>query len=191
MNVGCIVEGHGEVQALPVLLRRMIAELRIDTTLEIVHVHRVTRMRVVLPGELERALDIVTSRVGRHGRILILLDAERDCPKALAPHLLERVRRARPDMRAAVVLAALEFENWFLAALGSLGGVRGLPTKLNDIPEPESVRGAKERLRVLSNQNYTPKIDQAALAARIHLGSARKAPSFDKLCREVVHLLAP
>ncbi|MBK7877741.1 MAG: DUF4276 family protein [Planctomycetes bacterium] len=188
IRIGCIVEGQGEVQAVPVLLRRMLYERHAGVSFELLPPLRGKRSRLVLPGELERAVDLLASLVGPDGRMLVLLDADEDCPKELAPHLLGRARRARPDRCVEVVLATMEFENWFHAALTSLRGVRGLPMDVEDAHSPEMIRGAKERLVGL--MGYSPTIDQAALTARMDLERARRAPSFDKLCRAVEALIA-
>ena len=57
---------------------------------------------------------------------LILLDANSDCPRELAPNVLERAQAARSDHRIQVVLAKMEYEAWFLAVADSLAGLRGI-----------------------------------------------------------------
>lgn len=91
-----------------------------------------------------------------------------------------------------VVLAVKEFEGWFLAALTSLRGQRGIQTDAEAPPAPESVRGAKEALRrqMAPGFAYSPPTDQPALAALMDLDAARTAPSFDKLCRAVAGILS-
>jgi hypothetical protein len=66
IHVGCIVEGHGDREAVPVLIRR-IAE-RLDPAL-VVHVAspiRTSRYKLVKSGELERAVELAARRVGGH-----------------------------------------------------------------------------------------------------------------------------
>lgn len=69
----------------------------------------------------------LADRTGLDGRILVLLDADKDCPAVLGPDLLERARRARGDRMVRVVLAGAKYEAWFLAAAASIGGQCGLP----------------------------------------------------------------
>lgn len=191
IHVGCIVEGHGDREAVPVLIRR-IAE-RLDPAL-VVHVAppiRTSRYKLVNPGELERAVELVTRRVGGQGAVLILLDSEDDCPAHLGPELLRRAVQVRSDVPLAVVLAKCEFESWFLAAADSLRGNRGLVKDLSSPPDPEAIRGAKEWLsqRMESGRTYSETLDQPALAACFDFDMARRADSFDKCYRDIVRLL--
>lgn len=107
-RIATIVEGHGEFYAVPILLRR-IAESR-GHTVHVPRPIRVNRDKIVKPGELERAVELAARRVETNGCILILLDAEKDCPGILAPALLRRATKARPDRRIRVVLANPEYE---------------------------------------------------------------------------------
>ena len=191
MRIGCIVEGHGDEQAIPILLRRFAAE-RCDPPrpLEPPSMLRISRNKVTKPGELERSVELMARKLGGRGAILVLLDADKDLPCQLAPALLTRARAARPDMAISVVLANHEFEAWFLAALESLAGCRGVPADVEAVDAPEGNRGAKEQLGVRMGRRYSETLDQPAFTARFDLEAARRAPSFDKCYREIMRLLA-
>jgi hypothetical protein len=105
----------------------------------------------------------------------------------MGPELLARVRAARGDLPAAVVLAKREFESWFLAAAESLRGCRGLPYDLQAPISPEEIAGAKEWLD--SRSTYVPTIDQAALTSSFDFALAREAASFEKCYRDLAGLL--
>lgn len=192
-RVACIVEGQGETEALPVLLRRVQGWL---PNLVVPHVGsgdmlRVPRSRLVREGELERATEFAARRVGSEGAVLILVDADDDLPCILGPRLLERARRARSDIRLGVVLANREYEAWFLAAARSLRGRCGLRDDLEDHAAPETVRDAKSWLsHRMRGKRYRPSVEQAKLTAGIDLDAAMSAPSFAKLVREIGQLLA-
>jgi len=127
------------------------------------------------------------------GAVLVVLDADEDCPKTLAAQLLRRARTGVADLPVSVVLAKREFEAWYLAAAESLRGQRGLPPDLEPPPEPEAIRGAKEWLQrhMPFGRRYSETLDQPALAAVFNLELARRrSPSFEKLCREMARLLA-
>jgi hypothetical protein len=191
LNLGCIVEGHGEVQAVPVLLRRLAERWNPELSLEIPRPIRTGRHKVVKPDELERTVELAARQLPKPRAILVLIDAEDDCPKELAPNLLARARKARSDIPIGVVLAKHEFEAWFLAAIGSLGGHRGLPQDPPVVPDPESVRGAKGLItrNMLGSRAYSETLDQPALAAVFDIQTARsRSDSFDKCCREVERL---
>jgi hypothetical protein len=191
VRIGCIVEGHGDSEAVPVLIRR-IAEA-FDPALY-VHVPspiRIPKSRLVRPGELERAVELAALKIPGQGGILVLLDSDDDCPAHRGPELLQRAFSARPDLLIGVVLAKREFEGWFLAAAESLRGQRGLAQDITPPPDPENVRGAKEWLsdRMPGKRSYSETLDQAALTARFDLTTARRADSFDKCYRQIVRVL--
>jgi hypothetical protein len=140
---------------------------------------------------LERNIELAARKNSSQGGILVLLDCDDGCPATHAQYLLKRAVAARPDMPVSVVLAKREFEAWFLAAAESLRGHRGLPQDLCSPSAPEETRGAKEWLasRMASGRGYSETSDQPALSAVLDINAARRAGSFDKFYREVVHLL--
>jgi hypothetical protein len=192
LNLCCIIEGHGEEQAVPVLVRRIQQSFRPDLQLEFQRL-RVPRHRMVRAHELERAVELAVRLTPAPRAILVLVDADDDPPCMLGPELLKRAQAARPDVSVGVVLANREFETWFLAAIESLGGHRRLPADLRPIPNVESIRDAKGRLTSLMGGAgvYSPTPDQPALAATFDMMLARKrSDSFDKCWREVERLFA-
>ena len=185
-----IVEGDGEVQAVPVLLRRIAQELAPTNPPVILKPIRVHRYGVLKEGVLESYVGLAAQRVGAEGGVLILLDANGECPARLGPELLERARTARPDRRIEAVLAKCEYEAWFLASIESIAGSRTLSWDLPAPPAAESVRGVKEWLSQRMQTPYRPIVDQPALTARFDMALARRrAPSFDKMWRAVSALL--
>lgn len=190
MKIGCIVEGHGEEQAVPILLRRLVeridpataARLSIPVTL------RVSRDKLKKSGELERSVELVARRLEGQGAVLVLIDAEEDQVCVLAPELLARARGQRGDLPIAVVLAKRQFEAWFAAAAGSLAGYRSLPADLGVPADPE-LGSAKKWLKDKMSRSYSETLDQPAFTARFDLDAARRSPSFDKLWRDVSRLL--
>lgn len=120
VRLGCIVEGHGEQESIRVLVKRLSSVLHPGIHVEVPIVLRVSRSRVIKPGELERSVELAARRVGPAGPLLILMDSDDDCPAQLGPDLLRRARSARSDRKISVVLAKREFEAWFLASALSL-----------------------------------------------------------------------
>ena len=189
--LACIVEGDGEVEAVPIVIRRIVQGIDPSLSLKIHHPLRVPRNKLVKPGELERSIELAARRVGMGGAIFVILDSDDDCPATLGPELLDRARKIRPDLSISVVLAKREFEAWFLAAAESLRGKRGLAENIESPSDPESIRGAKEWLtaRMVEGRKYVETLDQPALVAAFDLLRARRANSFDKLFRDVVAIL--
>ncbi len=192
LQMACIVEGHGDREAVPIVIRRLAAKLDPAAAIHIPSPIRIPKNKLLKAGELERAVDLAARRIVGHGAVLVLLDSDDDCPAQLGPELLQRALSARRDVPLAVVIAKREFESWFLAAAESLRGQRGLATGLDPPPDPEAIRGAKEWLttRMESGRSYVETLDQPALAACFDLDKARRADSFDKFCRDIVHLIS-
>ncbi len=190
-TIAGIVEGHGEVRALPVLLRRVAAEVDPGVHLWVPPPHRVNRSGLLRPGMLEAVARTQGDRVTGGGGVFVLIDADDDCPAELGPRLLARARAARPDRKIAIVLAKREFEAWFLAAASSLAGRRGLPDEFESPLDPETVRDAKGKLGTRNpHRPYRATSDQAAFAALFDMKVAReKSPSFDKFWREADRLI--
>ncbi|MCY4372478.1 MAG: DUF4276 family protein [Spirochaetaceae bacterium] len=189
-----IVEGHGEVQAIRILIERIALTLEPITYPEVERPLRVGRDKLVRrAGEIERYVELAANKSEPDGRILILLDADGDCPRDLAASLLDRARAARSDRRIQVVVAKQEYEAWFLAAAESVARSRGVAGPVSRPNDPEDVSGAKERLSsILGGPGlYAPVRDQPGLTRAFDLKEARRyAPSFDKMCRAVEALLA-
>ncbi|MEV4835467.1 DUF4276 family protein [Nonomuraea sp. NPDC049486] len=192
LRIVTLVEGDGEVQALPVLLRRLVAEIAPDLWVDVPRPWRVSRNSLISKGGIESEIDRATAGQNALTGVLVLLDADDDCPAELGPRLLGRAQDARPDLRSAVVLANREFEAWFLASASSLRNCAGMAADLEVPADPEQPRGCKEWLshRRTDNRPYSPTKHQTSLAAQFDLRLARaNATSFDKLWRDVEFLI--
>ena len=182
-----IVEGKGEVEAVPILLRRLIAEIDPNRHCDIWRPIRRNRSSLVKQGEFEREVQAAARFAGSSGAVLVLIDADDDRVCELGPALTRRARQARPDRPLMVSLANIEFEHWFLAAAESLRGCRHLPRELSRPPNFESTRDAK---KLLSKQ-YSPTADQAAFTQKMNLDEAREnSHSFQRFCTRFRELLA-
>ena len=191
VKIGCIVEGESEVETVPLLIRRIAANLYPELPIVVLPSIRRPRNQVVKENELERAVEFVARQIGGQGAIFIIFDGDDDCPAELGPALLRRASQARSDLPIAVVLAKHEFEAWFLAAAESLRGRRGLRNNLNSPDNPEAIRDAKGWLSqcMRNSRKYRETRDQPALAALFDIEQARQADSFDKYYRDIVRLL--
>jgi hypothetical protein len=182
-----IVEGDGEVAALPVLLRRIGAWLMPGDFTEVQPPIRVRRDRFLnKDADFQKFLALASAKAGDAGWILILLDADDDCPATLAPEVLKRACDVAPNRRISVVLAKRENEAWFLASAESLDGKRGMVLDGLLAIDPETPRNAKgwlgERIR---GGKYREVTDQPAFSAEMDLEQAQeRSRSFRKLCAE-------
>jgi len=180
-----IVEGHGEIAALPILLRRIAADVTPPFTVEVNPPIRVKSGSFLNdPIYFSRYVNLAAAKASMHqGSVLILLDSEDDCPAKLGPELLARAQQVRPDVPCLVILAYREFETWFLASASSLCCRNGLPEHLSPPFNPEGIRDAKGWLsdRMTGGLSYDPVSHQAAFPAALDMQEARCNPSFNRL----------
>lgn len=149
INVTAIVEGDGEVIALPVLLRRLNEWLTPEVYVDVGYPIRVRRDRFLnKDDEFRRHLSLAANKCGDKGWILILFDADDDCPAELGQKILRRAQSIAPHRKISVVLANREYEAWFIAAAESLQGNRGLimTRQRPSIPNDHAMPRAGSRL---------------------------------------------
>ena len=186
-RVVAIVEGDGEVAALPVLLRRMGEWRTPEACTQILPPIRVRRDRFLNRDEdFRKFLLLASGKCGDDGWILILLDADDDCPAELGPQILERARRYVPHRRLSVVLANREYEAWFVAAAESLHGRSRFAFDATEAIEAEAPRDAKGWIKArMASRAYGETTDQPAFSAAMDLQQAfERSRSFRKLCAE-------
>jgi uncharacterized protein DUF4276 len=182
MMIQPIVEGQGDEAAVPVLLRRLRDEAQ-AWGLEVGRPHRRRRTQLVRKDSLQTAVRVASLREDCTG-ILIIFDADDDCPKELAPTLEGWAREAASGKPCAVVMANREYEAWFLASVEALRGTASIRADATSHSHPESPRDAKGELeqRMSDRANYSPTVDQAALTAHLDLETVyRRCRSFRKL----------
>jgi hypothetical protein len=187
VRVAPIVEGHGEVEAVRLLLERIWIEEAGATGLQVLTPIRQPRLRLTRSEHLLKAVELALLKLGSGGGLVLLMldnDPSPEPPCALAPALVDIVRQHRSDADFACVLANPEYETWFVAAAESLSSP---DVSLPPIPEdPEAGRMKKAWVKKYLCPNYSETVDQPALTARMDLAACRRrSPSFDKLCREL------
>jgi len=129
---------------------------------------------------------------GDCGAILILFDGEDECPLARAKEVAGWAARVSGSTPCAIVVAYREYETWFLSALESLRGKRGIRTDAVAPPNPESRRDAKSALEeyMPPSRGYSETLDQPAMSALLDLGSAyRRNRSFRRLVSAMAILM--
>lgn len=185
--IASMVEGDGEVAALPVLLRRLGEWHTPAVASRILPPIRVRRDRFLnRDEEFRRHLLLAAAKCGDTGWILILLDADDNCPTQLGAQILAQAQAYVPHRRVSVVLAMREFEAWFIAAAPSLDGQRGFTFAAGTVVQAESVRNAKGWMEArLAGGAYRETTEHPAFTARMDLEQALSGSrSFRKLCKE-------
>ncbi len=190
-RIACVVEGHGEVEAITILVRRIADKMEPPENILFTSVIRTPKSKLIRDGELERAVELAVRSTAGRGGILIVIDADDDCPATIGPILLRRATKIRANLPIAVVVAKREFESWFIASAESLANHAGLPADLQSPADPENIRGAKEWLsqRMRGTRSYSPTLDQPSMAQQFDLELALRADSFEKFHREARRLI--
>lgn len=192
-----IVEGDCEVKCAQPLIYRIWTELLGQSSLLVLNPSRTKRQLVanIAKGELQRKLDEVCVRLEQkldkesRGAVLLLMDADNDCPVELA----EKLRKAahlRSRLSLFCVIAKRMFENWIVAGASSLAGISGLPDDFVLPADVEARNGAGWLESQIRRRNparkYDKIVDSVVFVRQMNLNDARaKSPSFDKLCRDL------
>ena len=188
MNILPIVEGHGEEEALPVLLRRLRNEAS-AWAVEIGSPIRQPRNKLASEHGVMQAVEIARRQPCE--AILIVFDGDRDCPAELGPKVQGWAAAAARTLPCEVILPHREYEAWFLAAIESLRTHKLIRTDAEFHPDPERPRGAKEQLKKrMVSRAYLETTHQAKLSASFSLELAyRRSRSFRKLTTSFGSLL--
>lgn len=190
-----IVEGYSEVESIPVLLRRYQQLTGIYIT-EVARPIRVPRNRVVKEGELEKAVELARRQYPAIQAVMIILDADDDCPASLGPELLRRASStASGQFQCAVVLPKTELEAWFVASVVSLRGKRGISGNAIAPANPEGISDAKGWLtNQMIDKTYVEVDDQPSFVQQFDfslvLSACRSFRKFDKEVRAILSLMS-
>lgn len=188
-----IVEGHGEVVALPALLRRVAGECFGIWDVPLLRPGRYPASRLLRQENGAWIPGPDFSKAGQHARnegatsILTVLDLDDDCPKEVHESLIPTLAAATGLEPSCLVLAKCEYEAWFLASCESLED--------NILPypgDPEAVRDAKGELEqhLQLEFPYDERTDQPRYSSQINLAAAyQRSRSFRKLVKDFRHLL--
>lgn len=184
MNIQPIVEGYGEVAAVPILLRRLRDECQ-AFGVEVNRPIRATRSQLVREDTLKQRIKLALLQE-YCGAILVIFDADDDCPKELAPVIQAWANEESGQIPSAVVMADREYEAWFLASIESIRGRRGIRNDAVSFLTPEVPRAAKHALEecMIEGAHYSETVDQPALTAMFEMDQAyARSRSFRHLVR--------
>ena len=192
-SIIAIVEGPGEENAVPALIRRILWE-RLGIYDIGIGKSKVAKGK----HNLIIRLDAFIGHAIKDGcsAILVLVDADADCPVELASNLARRAEALNAPVPIAIVCAKSEYETWFICSLSDNegDGIRrnlGLPPSVVCPENAESIRNAKGWLRdrMPRNRSYREIPNQDALTHHIAINLAHeKSRSFRRLCGAVGEL---
>jgi hypothetical protein len=190
MKVYPIVEGHGEVEAAPVLLRRLLAEADCPV-IGVGRPIRRTQSQLRSKEGIQAGVRLALLQP-ECAAVVILFDGEDDCPKELAAQVRGWALEVACGKPCDVVVAYREYETWFLAALESLRGQYGIAKDAAAPANPESKRDAKGALEEFMppDRAYSETGDQPAMSAMFDMSLAhQRNRSFRKLVKAIGELL--
>lgn len=180
MKVALVVEGEGEVQALPIIWRYCCPHMHLlSNPYRLSRGKGLTKEGKIKPEEWQKIFQLLRRRGAE--AVLVLMDADDLCPKEKAPSIRRELESIAGvlGLKLGFCLAEPEYEGWFLAAADLIG--------LGQPPHPIP-RGCKEEIRRRRNGAYSPVVDQPSLTSKLvkHLNNAAlRAPSLEKLLREI------
>lgn len=188
MKISIIVEGHGETESLPILLRRIIADIdpTINPKMSKETVFRIGKGSLVRSGGVEKAAKLANIRLGGEGIIVLLMDSDGQCPAQLGPALLARLRSVCGHLKTTAIVAHQEYENWFIHASQSLTKRPDFENSISHPSDPDGIRDAKGWIaKHKINKKYSEILDQPSISANFDIHSARSSDSFDKFWRDI------
>lgn len=190
-----VVEGDGEIEAVPLLLRRVLAERCSRHDLDVAR-PKSAHGRDTLLRDFERYLRYAAGTSGCCA-VLVLLDADNDCAKKRALGLAKKTRGLGLSIPVAIVCAKRQYETWFVASLDTikgrtLKGRQGISSSAQFAGSAEDLKGAKGWLtsNMPRGRAYKETMDQVPLTEYIDLNLAcANSRSFRRLCHAVEELV--
>jgi hypothetical protein len=195
IRVSPIVEGHGEVQALRVLLDRIVDALAPGRSIDVLRPIRRPRGTLVKTDGARRAAALARLKLGRaeEGRrvVLLLIDSDGECPAEVGPRLAGYLKEEAGDCEVIVAIAHLEYETWLAGSAGTMTDLLDLSARERLPARPEEERVGKKWIETRFREGrYSEAVDQARLTARLDVAGCRaRCPSFDRLCRRLAEVL--
>ena len=199
MHLALVVEGDGEVDSLPLLLRRWTGARGGNLPITFSRpLNALGRGNLLKEDGIERFTALAAKLPGAQG-ILVLLDAEAPCGSPLARGLAQRVRATEVAVPVAIVAAVPMYEAWLVASASALAGraIKGrpaLPATVTSLPAAESLPNPKRWIvdRLPRSRGYHEPQDQPAVTAWIDLGVvAASCRSFRRLEHALMELSSP
>lgn len=188
--VAPIVEGHGDDAAVRILLDRIWREIVGGEYIEVLKPIRRKRQKLAQQShELSRSIELAVLKL-KNGpgldpsAVLLLIDADDDCPAQIAPQLIQWAQTYQGHVDFMCVIANREFESWFVASAESL--IEYLEFDAGELPADAEATNKSWVASHFKGTRYSETVDQPAMTAAMNLELCRqRAPSFDKLCREL------
>lgn len=187
VQIALVVEGHGEVHGLPILVRRIAHEMCGEPFIVAHTPYRIPKSKMLKPRELERVVRLQAGRVEGTGGVVVLTDSDDDEPEGLRALLQATTTTAAAALAAAVVVVAVrEYEAWFLAAIESLRSHKSVSDNAAYAGDPEEPRNAKLALEKCMTESCDSIRHQPAFNAHLDIAAAAaRAPSLQRFIEAI------
>ncbi len=193
-----MVEGQGDVEAAPTLVKRLLAEHSFFDAVSLdphpIRVGEYSKISKNGFAEWKRFLRVAAMRRNLGGCVLLLdgdsktkVKGQPFCAMRAAQRLAAEAMTvgAGAQFSVAIVFACMEFESWLIAGVPSLVNqpftdgrkeISELPSRIPDNPE-QIPRDAKGWFRRVMRTGYSATRDQAELTRLVDLNAIRAHPS--------------
>ena len=190
-----IVEGPGDVAAFPPLLVSILQQLHCRPDVMVAH-----GKASVVNAQNKQKLEKDLEKFLRHalnkpdcGAIIVLVDADDDCPVTKFQQMTHRCRQAGLPVPVQVVYAHRMYESWLLASIETIRGRHGISEEASLEVAVETVGNPKKWLsdQMPHGSIYKETTHQVSLSKEIDLDITReKSRSFRRLCHALEQLVA-
>ena len=189
-----VVEGDGDVVAFPGLLNRIL--LKYHNRPDVLVARGKSGVvkangRQNLEKDLGKFLQHAQNKPNCDA-ILVLLDADVDCPVLLGRLLSQHCSEIGTKCPVQIVCARRSYESWFLASLATVRGKGVIPHTATIVGDAEDVPNPKQWITSLlpQGQAYKETTHHAALSSLIDVDLAEEnSRSFRRLCHALAQLL--
>lgn len=194
-NIVPVVEGPGDLQATPILLRKILHEQFNRFDIGVARPKRANG-KGNLKRDLERFVNYAALTHGCVG-ILVLSDADDECALGIVEDFCARCRHLGLAFPICIVCAVRDYEAWFLASLDTIkcgpNDARSVISATAAFTgSAESMHGVKAWLgrQMPPGRAYRETTDQAAFTALIDIPTAlANSRSFRRLSHAVEELI--
>lgn len=162
-HIGVVVEGRGEIQAVPLLLRRWLQEQGDFRDILGKPIPFNGRSNALKPNGIEGKVAVAAGRPECRG-VLVVLDGEGDPVCQLGPSLLERACAEAGGKPVVIALADNKYEAWLMASAETLGLPR---LEYSGTRDPLSAI-----VEAMKPESYIKTVMQPRLTQRINFGLA-------------------
>ena len=182
IRVAAIVEGYGDVQAVPALVAKTAKALgQPSIASDPIRAGEWKLLRRA--GILEKYLDLAASR--EWDMILVVLDLEDDCARSESDSARTRIEnwKSGRDLSVEIVFMVREYETLFLWSPSCLS----IPENTNLPADPDQIRGAKEKVKSLTGRRYKETQDQLRYTQLLDLTKLYvSCRSYRRFCKALI-----